>query len=298
MKKHKVLILSGGGIMGTIASYFLNSLNYDFLKDIDTIGGTSIGGIQVCCYSSGANTEDVLNAFVKNGKDIFSKDFINKINPLSIPFYSNKNLKKMLIKLTDNKTIGDVRNKYKHLNIVVPTINLTKDTPKVFDNFTGTDDDIKLYEVGLMTSAAPTYFPGVEYNNNCMIDGGLYDVTGLISTVTAIRGKLDIKFENMDVFVIGTGQALDRKEISHKEYTKYNLIDIAKNLIIPYTTISSERAAKYWGENMGFNSFTYYNPIQVRGGLDEVSIVKHITEECSMYEKDFLQKWTNFIEVI
>ena len=125
MKKHKVLILSGGGIMGTIASYFLNSLNYDFLKDIDTIGGTSIGGIQVCCYSSGANTEDVLNAFVKNGKDIFSKDFINKINPLSIPFYSNKNLKKMLIKLTDNKTIGDVRNKYRRPhNVLIGAVGM------------------------------------------------------------------------------------------------------------------------------------------------------------------------------
>ena len=88
MKRHKVLILSGGGIMGTIASYFLNSLNYDFLKDIDTIGGTSIGGIQVCCYSSGANTEDVLNAFVKNGKRC--KSSIPLISSGFTPFSSIK----------------------------------------------------------------------------------------------------------------------------------------------------------------------------------------------------------------
>jgi hypothetical protein len=298
MKKHKVLILCGGGIMGTIGSYFLNKLNYEFLQDIDTIGGTSIGGIQVCCYSAGASSEDVLNAFIQKGEKIFCKNFINKINPLSIPFYTNKNLKAILKQLTKDKTIGDVRNKYKKLNIVVPTINLTKDTPKVFDNFTGTDDNVKLYDVGLMTSAAPTYFPGIKFKNNCMIDGGLYDVTGLISTVTAIRGKLGIKFEDMDVFVIGAGKSIERKEISFEQYKKYNLIDIAKKLIIPYTTISSEKAAEYWGKNMGFNSFTFYNPIQVKGGLDDTSAVKHICEECYMYEEDFVQKWAKFIDVI
>ena len=46
-RKHKVLILAGGGLFGAIPVYFLSKLgkDYEFQKHIDTIAGTSIGGI-------------------------------------------------------------------------------------------------------------------------------------------------------------------------------------------------------------------------------------------------------------
>ena len=100
--KHKVLILCGGGIYGAISSKFLSYLDYDFIQDIDTIAGTSIGGVQSCCYASGATGEEVLKAFEQEGKNIFKKRISSKINPLSIPTYENENLKKMLEKFILN----------------------------------------------------------------------------------------------------------------------------------------------------------------------------------------------------
>lgn len=294
--KHKVLVLCGGGIYGAISSKFLSYLNYDFIKDIDTIAGTSIGGVQSCCYASGASGEEVLEAFVSNGKEIFKKRTASKLNPISIPTYSNDNLKLMLDKFTKNKKVKDIRENYPNLNFIVPTINLTQDKPKVFDNICGKDDGVSLTKIGLMTSSAPTYFPGIEFENNCMIDGGLYDVTGLISSVTCLKGKKDIDFKDMDVLMIGTGSNYNRKPISFDDYNNYNIIQMLLNVIVPYVTLASERAAEYWGNNMGFNSFKYYNPIQNTGKLDNVDEMKILFEDCDMFEKDFIKTWSDFID--
>lgn len=295
MKKTKVLILAGGGIFGTIGSTFISYLSEDFMNEIDVIGGTSIGGVQTCCYASGANKNDILNTFINNGKDIFSKRFIAKINPLSVPTYSNKELNNLLKKFTFGKKVKDIKELFPNLNFVVPTINLTYDEPKVFDNISGDDDDVLLSDIGLMTSAAPTYFPSIKFNNCCMIDAGLYDVTGLLSTVTAIKGKKGIDFKDMDVLMIGTGTYIDRKRISYEEYESYSILGIGLNVIIPYTTLASERAANYWGKNMGFNSFNYYNPIQIKGKMDDTKCIDYLLEECEMYKFDFLNSWDNFL---
>lgn len=294
--KHKVLVLCGGGIYGAISSKFLSYLNYDFIKDIDTIAGTSIGGVQSCCYASGASGEEVLEAFISNGKEIFKKRTASKLNPISIPTYSNKNLKLMLDKFTKNKKVKDIRKNYPNLNFIVPTINLTQDKPKVFDNICGKDDGVSLTEIGLMTSSAPTYFHGIEFENNCMIDGGLYDVTGLISGVTCLKGKKDIDFKDMDVLMIGTGNNYNRKPIYFDDYNNYNIIQMLLNVIVPYVTLASEKAAEYWGNNMGFNSFKYYNPIQNTGKLDNVDEMKILFEDCDMFKDDFIKTWSNFID--
>ena len=293
--KHKVLILCGGGIYGAVSSKFLSYLDYDFVHDIDTIAGTSIGGVQSCCYASGATGEDVLNAFVKEGKNIFKKRTMSKINPLSVPTYGNETLRKMLEQLTCNMEVADVRTIYPDLNLIVPTINLTKDRPKVFDNITGGDDNVSLTEIGLMTSSAPTYFPGIEFGDSCMIDGGLYDVTGLVSGVTCLKGKLGIDFSEMDVLMLGTGTSYVREPISYEEYKDYNIIQMLLNVIVPYITLSSERASEYWGHNMGFNSFTYYNPIQHKGRLDNANELSTLFEDCEMFKKDFIKTWEKFV---
>ena len=128
-----------------------------------------------------------------------------------------------------------------------------------------------------------------------MIDGGLYDVTGLVSGVTCLKGKLDIDFSEMDVLMLGTGTSYVREPISYEEYKNYNIIQMLLNVIVPYITLSSERASEYWGHNMGFNSFTYYNPIQHKGRLDNANELSILFEDCEMFKKDFIKTWEKFV---
>ena len=47
---------------------------------------------------------------------------------------------------------------------------------------------------------------------------------------------------------------------------------------------------------MGFNSFTYYNPIQNKGKLDNADELPILFEDCEMFKQDFLNTWEKFIK--
>jgi patatin-like phospholipase/acyl hydrolase len=55
----------------------------------------------------------------------------------------------------------------------VPATNMTKNSLKVFDNITGKDDEYKLLDVGLYTSAAEFYFPVLNDKGDAITDGGI-----------------------------------------------------------------------------------------------------------------------------
>lgn len=294
-KKHKILCIAGGGIFGIIPAAFLSFLD-NFVNEIDTLSGCSIGGILASLYAAGADQKDVLNGFTNGGSDIFSKRFAAKINPIASPTYSNENLKKFIRKYTGNKILKDVKNQYKNLNLIVPTLNLTDNQYKVFDNMCfSEDEDVRLDLLSLMTSAAPTYFDGIEYKGKCMVDGGIIEVIPLLTTVTAVKSKLGIDFCDMDVLIICTGTLIDKKPITYSEYKNYNKLDIGLKVIVPYVTLSNELATKFWANQLGFNSFNLFNPIQIWGEMDSTQNIETILQDCDMYKTNFLRTWQEFL---
>ena len=296
MSKCKVLCLCGGGIFGAIIAKFLSYAPSDFVSHIDVLSGCSIGGILTNAYAAGANPNDVLQAFLKHGKQIFSKRFIAKINPLASPSYENNNLKKMIEQFCGDKKLKDINKIYPKLKTIIPTLNITDDQYVVFRNFVQSDDNIDLVTLSLMTSAAPTYFQGVQYKGKCYVDGGLIQVAPLLTTVTALKNRLGIDFKDMDVLMLGTGTLIDKNPITYDKYVKYNQLDICLKIIVPYVTLSNQLATKYWARGLGFNSFEFFNPIQIWGGLDQTKNMNTMMEDCQMYKKKFLISWHNFMD--
>ena len=218
------------------------------------------------------------------------------VNPLACPTYSNDQLKSFINMYTGNMILEDVRKKYSHLNLIIPTLNLTDDQYKVFDNISKSeDDDVTLELLSLMTSAAPTYFEAIEYKNKCIVDGGLIEVIPLLTTVTALKSKLGIEFKDMDVLILCTGTLIDKKPITFEEYSKYNMLDVGLKVVVPYVTLSNELATKFWGEHLGFNSFKLFNPIQIWGGMDSTQNLDTILQDCEMYKTQFLRAWRKFL---
>ena len=132
--------------------------------------------------------------------------------------------------------LGDVRGWWPKLDLIIPTLNLTDDSYKVFDNIRHDDDDIELTELALITSAAPTYYAGREYKGKCFVDGGLIEVAPLLTSATALKHKRGISFCDMDVLMIGTGVEQKDHKISTAEYNGYNLLQMATKVIVPYVT--------------------------------------------------------------
>ena len=121
--------------------------DYDVAKNVNCIGGTSIGGIITCGLMAGCKNEDLLNGFIENGEKIFTKRWQNKVNILNIPFYDNVNLKETIKKFVGDKTIKDTRNLYPNTSMFVPATNMTKNKLKLFDNVNGKDDNYSLLYV-------------------------------------------------------------------------------------------------------------------------------------------------------
>lgn len=82
------------------------------------------------------------------------------MNPIACPTYDNDSLDKVLQDMIGNRKIGQVRDFYPWLDILIPALNITDDSYKVFDNIDGADDLVTLKEAAQMTSAAPSYYSG------------------------------------------------------------------------------------------------------------------------------------------
>mgnify|MGYP003288690563 CR=1 FL=1 len=294
-RRKKVLILVGGGVYGCIPAHFLAMLpeGQADLNDVDCLSGCSIGGIMAAAYGIGHSFQRIDYFFQQEAEKCFCKRTIAKFNPLACPTYSSDQLQHAVSKLLGCYTLGETRLAYPQLDIFIPTLNITKDKYKVFDNIS--DRDVRLSTVAMMTSAAPSYFSGVSYKGDCYIDGGLIEVAPLLTATTALKGKRRVPFSDMDVLMLGTGKDVDEKPLNTDDYNGLGLLGMATKVIVPYVTLSNELATVYWGQNMGFNSFTYFNPCVHDGKLDDASQVPAMIEQCDKYREEFLETYNRWI---
>lgn len=297
--KHKVLIIVGGGIYGCIPAHLLACLPDDLqnLAGVDCISGCSIGGILAGAYAIGHKFSQIDKIFQESACDCFDRRLIAKINPLACPTYSNSGLKKMLNSIFAKDTMATVSQHYPDLKLFIPTLNITDDKYKVFDNISDSDRAVKLSTIGLMTSAAPSYFEGVRHRGKCYIDGGLIEVAPLMTAVTALRSKCGWEFSDMDVLMIGTGKDVSDKPLTHERYNELSLLGIATDVIVPYTTFANELATTYWGNCMGFNSFKFFNPCRHNGKLDDVSQIPDMIAQADKHAEEFVSCYNEWLNI-
>lgn len=187
--------------------------------------------------------------------------------------------------------------------------------------------NMKLTDVGLMTAAAPTYFKALpfEWNKtlidlvkdtkkyqydqryllaeqaikrlkNCpkckfqsaIVDGGVIENIPVLSTYTTLRSRLGVKLEDIDMLVIGTGDDMnpDEKYLAD-DVNKWNLIDWLTKFIIKYVTQSNELISANFGPQMGFHSFRFFNPLDVKGDMDDPKILTPLEQQCDKHIEEF-----------
>lgn len=298
-KRYKVLIIAGGGVFGIIPAHFLGTLPQTLnasLANVDLLSGCSIGGILAAAYAAGHSFEHIYKVFQERAEECFDRRFIACINPLACPTYDNDSINKVLADMIGDKKMGQIRDIYPNLDVVIPTLNLTDDKYKVWDNIEGTDNDIPLHILARMTSAAPSYYYGIDWEGKCYVDGGLIEVAPLLTATTALRQKRGVEFKDMDVLMIGTGRDVDENKITTKKYNNMFLLELATKVIVPYVTLSNEMATRYWGNFIGYGSFTYYNPCITNGVLDDTDQIPECIEQCKQFEAEFADVWNNWLK--
>ena len=207
-KTFKILSIDGGGIKGLYSASILASFELKTSKSItdhfDMICGTSTGGLIAIGLANGMSAQSLVDLYMTKGSKIFStsnsyfvRGFQNSYKTIKQIFFSNKHsvkpLRKILDDLFEDKTMNDANNL-----LCIPSFNLTNGQPKVFkksgyqtEHFV--DNTIKLVDIALATSAAPSYYPIHEHNNFLYTDGGVWannpSLCGLLEAIDYYVGE-------------------------------------------------------------------------------------------------------------
>lgn len=207
-KTFKILSIDGGGIKGLYSASILASLELKTGKSItdhfDMICGTSTGGLIAIGLANGMSAKSLVDLYMIKGSLIFPtsnnrfvRSFQKSYKTIKQIFFSNKHsvkpLKRILEDLFGDKTMNDATNL-----LCIPSFNLTNGQPKVFKKSGNetelfVDNTIKLVDIALATSAAPSYYPIHEHNNFLYTDGGVWannpSLCGLLEAIDYYVGE-------------------------------------------------------------------------------------------------------------
>jgi hypothetical protein len=151
------------GLFGYIITNFMSYLDFDLYSKVDVVAGSSIGGILTLAYCCNSDYKWINRMFEEGGPEIF--DHINPLYLINSPKYDNENLKKFLKKIYGDMKLSDLKSLSDNdLKTIITTMDFTLSQPRIFDNINiKPEQDISLVDLGLFTSAAPTYFNAHNY---------------------------------------------------------------------------------------------------------------------------------------
>lgn len=205
-RNFQILALSGGGYRGlytaTILAELERELGGPIARHFDLIAGTSIGGILALAIANEIPASSLVDMFVKKGSDIFKP---RTRFPLFKSSFSSDELKKVIsaTEMLGERLLGECKHP-----VIIPAINYSTGKPVLFktphnENFRF-DHLHKMVDVGLATSAAPTYFPRHFFQQNQYVDGGLFaNAPGLLAVHEA-ETFLGANVAELKLLAIGT----------------------------------------------------------------------------------------------
>lgn len=241
-KKFKILSIDGGGIRGVYPARFLAKLEADLgaplAEHFDLICGTSTGGILALALALKIPASQIQQLYVDNRKSIFPKFYRRWRLGLRRAKYNPNKLEELVktkfAEANNNITplIGDLSTR-----VCITGYDLINAKPKVFKTPHKPDYDTDLhipaYQVAMATAAAPTYFN--PYSNYYQIaekegneeflmrvDGGVFANNPALIGLTEAHCALQIPYEDIELYSIGTGQVTYNETRSKVFFGKIN----------------------------------------------------------------------------
>jgi len=219
MAKYRVLSIDGGGIRGVVTTVLLQRIVAtpgleEFLGSIDLIAGTSTGGLLALGIAHGLDLSTIRDVYVERGGRIFDDSWLDDVvdlGKLRGADYNIKPLRRELKRLFGSATLNDLGKR-----VLITAFDLDNEDgdhrtwkPKLFHNLPGPDSDGHelAVDVGLYTSAAPTYFPSVDG----YIDGGVYAGNPSMCALAQTQDRRFAPTPSLDDVVLlslGTGTTL------------------------------------------------------------------------------------------
>ncbi len=221
----QILALTGGGYMGLFTAKVLAEMERQagepIARRFDLIAGTSIGGIIALGLAAEVPADTILNAIAARGSTIFSKRprpqgklavALDILRFVCRPKYKSAELRTAVQSILGDRLLGEARHR-----VLVPAVNMTKGSIQMFKtphhhNF-GRDHLLRMADIALATSAAPTFFPLADVDDSRFADGGMFanapDLCALHEATHFLEADRD------DVRMLSIGTTTSKFSLAH-----------------------------------------------------------------------------------
>lgn len=214
----RILSIDGGGIRGIFPAAVLAEIEKRFLSGasigdyFDMIAGTSTGGIIALALAHGWTAQEALRIYTEHGDKIFPKRRgVRKLTGLFRWLFRPKHdqtiLKDELLRVFGDKVLDDAK-----IRLVIPSFEGRYGEPFLYKTphhpDYQNDRHKKFAHVALHTTAAPTYYPGVDDDGYVMIDGGIWANNPVMNALVDALACFDVPRDDIRILSLGTGEAV------------------------------------------------------------------------------------------
>ena len=213
-KPFQILALDGGGYKGLFSAQLLAHLERDLQLSVrdsfDLIVGTSAGGIVALGLGAGVAPGNIVGHYEALARAVFPRRRrINVVRRTIRPAYSPARLEAALHDVLGDKVLRDSDKR-----LVVPAYDVNRGAVHIFktphhDRFRR-DGDVRMVDVALATSAAPTFFPAHRVEGARLVDGGVWANNPAVIAIAEAVSVLQVPLEDVAVLSIGTTDSVSR----------------------------------------------------------------------------------------
>lgn len=203
----QILSLDGGGLKGlfqaAMLARFEEDLDTRMVNHFDLIVGTSTGGLIALGLGAGVPLLAMVNFYVRLGPQVFKTGALRSARRLVRAKHSAKHLRGALEDVFQNRLLGQSEKR-----LVIPSYSLDDDDVYLFKTphhaRLKRDGQVRMVDVALATSAAPTYLPAARVGNQRLIDGGVWANNPTFVGVAEAVSMLGASLDQVRVLSLGT----------------------------------------------------------------------------------------------
>lgn len=208
--RFQILALDGGGAKALFTAQILARLEQDLGVSIadsfDLIAGTSAGGIVALALGAGLSPREVVDHYGHLVESVFPRSrrrLWRAPKRLVAPTYDAAALRAALEGVLGDRVLGDSTKR-----LVVPAWDVQKGGVHIFKtphhSRLTRDWRIRMVDVAMATSAAPTYFPAAKVDGHRLIDGGVWANNPSVVAITEAVSMLGVPLDAIRVLNVGT----------------------------------------------------------------------------------------------
>lgn len=208
--RFQVLSIDGGGILGIFTAALLAGLESDLgrpvISHFDLVVGTSTGGIIAAGLGAGVPAREIAELYISEMATIFpGPRRLRSLRQLVRPKYRPDGLAVLLRRVFGDRLLGESQ-----VPLVIPSFDLGENKVYLFKTphheRLRRDWKVPFWQVGMATSAAPTFFPAfcLPGDQVRLIDGGVWANNPAMIGVAEAVSMFGQPLENIRVLSLGT----------------------------------------------------------------------------------------------